>query len=257
MKPGDVSDYITVLVIVIPVVTQRIDANGYSNEMMVDMKSTQQASINIVTKNTDVSGQILVTEIQQNLHSSLDNKLFIKMVEVDADADIRDNVDSAVVRIYFKPEDFSGAFKPENLVIAHWDDKADNPKWEVLESRVDTVNNFVEATTSSFSSFGLFESDVPTAVEQTQVPLVFKLEQNVPNPFNPSTTIQFQLPTAGHVQLSVYNMVGQEMVRLVDGALPAGVHRVVFNGSRFGSGIYFYRVTGNGINATRKMLLVK
>ncbi|MDP2984506.1 MAG: BsuPI-related putative proteinase inhibitor [Candidatus Latescibacter sp.] len=257
LKPGDVSDYITVLVVASPVVSQRIDANGHSNEMVIDMKSTQQASVNIVTRNTDVSGQILVTEIMDNLHKPLDNKRFVKMVEVDADADIRDNMENATIRIYFKPEDLSSPAAVEKLVIAHWDDKADNPKWEILESRVDTVNNFVVATTSSFSSFGLFESAVPTAVGEAEVPLVFKLEQNVPNPFNPSTTIQFQLPAAGHVQLSVYNMVGQEVVRLVDGALPAGVHRVVFNGSRFGSGIYFYRVTGNGISATRKMLLIK
>lgn len=255
LQSGDAADYITILVVL--VVSQRIEANEHSNEMVVDAKTSQHACINIVTKKGDVSGQILVTEIKENFHKPLENKRFITMVEVDADSVIRDNMEYAVIRIYFKPEELSSPSALGKLVIAHWDDKALEPKWEILESRVDTANNFVEATTSSFSSFGLFENDVPTATDGASVPKVFKLEQNVPNPFNPSTTIQFQLPVTGQVRLSVYNLVGQEVARLVDGTLPAGIHRVVFNGSHFGSGIYFYRIKGNGINATRKMLLVK
>jgi hypothetical protein len=255
LKSGDVTDYITILVV--PVVSQRIEANGHSNEMVVNVKDARQACVNIVTKNSDVSGQMVVTEIKENLHNALENKRFITMVEVDADSVIRSNVENAVVRIYFKPEELSSPQSSNKLIIAHWDDKASEPKWEVLESRVDTENNFVEAATSSFSSFGLFENDVPTSVNGSPIPKVFKLEQNMPNPFNPTTTIQFQLPETGKVRLSVYNLVGQEVARLVDGSLPAGVHRVVFNGSHFSSGIYFYRVTGNGINVSRKMLLVK
>jgi hypothetical protein len=255
LQSGDIADYITILAV--PEVEQRIDVNGYSNQIVVDAKSSQQAGINIATGKSEVSGQVLITEIMENFHGSLENKRFIKMVEVDADPAIRDNMQNAVIRIYFKPEELSSSSAMNKLVIAHWDDKALEPKWEILESRVDTANNFVEATTTSFSSFGLFENDVPTGTEGTSVPKVFTLEQNVPNPFNPFTTIQFLLPETGIVKLSVYNLVGQEVARLVDGKMTAGVHRVVFNGNHLGSGIYFYRVTGKGINATRKMLLVK
>ncbi|MFA6471453.1 MAG: BsuPI-related putative proteinase inhibitor [Candidatus Latescibacterota bacterium] len=255
LQSGDAADYITILVV--PVVSQRIEANGHSNEMVVDAKVSQQACINIVTKNNDVSGQLLVTEIKENFHSPLNNKRFISMVEIDADSVIRNNMENAVIRIYFKPEELSSSSAAEKLIIAHWDDKAIDPEWKILESRVDTTNNFVEATTTSFSSFGLFENDSITAADEISVPKVFKLEQNVPNPFNPSTTIQFQLPVTGQVRLSVYNLIGQEVARLVDGSLTAGTHRFVFNGSNFGSGNYFYRITGNGIDITRKMLLLK
>ena len=57
--------------------------------------------------------------------------------------------------------------------------------------------------------------------------------------------------------LSVYNVTGQEVMRLVDGALAAGTHSIVFNGSRFASGVYFYRITANGFTQAKKMLLVK
>jgi hypothetical protein len=254
LKPGDIGDYVRVLVV--PTVSSCLEANGYNKNMVVDTKETTRAVVNIVTKTDNVNGQIAVTEIVKNLHQERSEYRFVKMVEVDADTDIRSNMDNAMVRIYYKTEDFPAGFKAEKLVIAHWDDKADDPKWEDLETRVDTVNQFVEATTTSFSSFALFEKDAPTSVEEA-APVSFSLSQNVPNPFNPSTTISFQLPVAGQVRLSVYNVAGQEVARLVDGPLAAGSHSAVFNGSRLSSGVYFYRLQAEGFTNARKMLLIK
>jgi hypothetical protein len=254
LKPGDIGDYVRVLVT--PAVSSRLEANGYNREMVVDTKEACRAVVNIVTKTDNVNGEIAVTEIVKNLHQERSRYRFVKMVEVDADADIRSNMDTAVVRIYYRTEDFPVGFKPEKLVIAHWDDKSDDPKWEDLETRVDTVNQFVEATTTSFSSFALFEQGALTGVEET-VPVSYQLSQNVPNPFNPSTTISFQIPTTGLVRLSVYNVAGQEVARLVDGHLAAGSHSAVFNGSRLASGVYFYRLQAEGFTHARKMLLIK
>ncbi|MHB9028242.1 MAG: BsuPI-related putative proteinase inhibitor [Candidatus Latescibacterota bacterium] len=254
LKPGDVGDYVRVLVV--PGVSSRLEANGYNKEMVVDTKETTRAVVNIVTKTDNVNGEIAVTEIVKNLHKERSQYRFVKMVEVDADADIRSNMDNAVVRIYYRVEDFPVGFKPEKLVISHWDDKSDDPKWEDLETRVDTVNKFVEATTTSFSSFALFEQDAQSAVDET-APVSYQLSQNVPNPFNPSTTISFQLPSAGQVRLSVYNVAGQEVARLVDGPMAAGSHSAVFDGSRLASGVYFYRLQAEGFTNARKMLLIK
>lgn len=254
LSPGDINDYINILVV--PSQSARLDAAGHNKEMVVDLKTSVNATINITTKRDNVSGQVAVTEITTNLHLARGNSRFIKMVEVDADSTIRADMDSALVRIYFDPATLGAGFDASKLVISHWDDKADNPKWEDLKTRVDTLNNFAEAYTTSFSSFGLFDSGSATGVND-DTPAAFRLDQNVPNPFNPATTIAFTLPSAGQVTLSVYNITGQEVMRLVDGALAAGTHSIMFNGSRFASGVYFYRITANGFTQAKKMLLVK
>lgn len=89
------------------------------------------------------------------------------------------------------------------------------------------------------------------------LPSEFELAQNYPNPFNPSTLIEFALPQGSQVQLTVYNVLGQEVQTLVNGYLAAGVHRVAFEASALPSGIYFYRLTYEGGVQTRKMTLVK
>ncbi|MCB0277513.1 MAG: T9SS type A sorting domain-containing protein [Calditrichaeota bacterium] len=86
----------------------------------------------------------------------------------------------------------------------------------------------------------------------------FWLEQNYPNPFNPSTTIGFYLPRDGNINLRVYDALGREVRELVNGFRPAGRYSVRFDATELPSGIYFYRLgAGNGIEFTRRMLLVK
>ncbi len=239
--------------LVVPYASICLDANGYNKEMVID---ATQALVNIVTRIDNVSGEIAITEIINNLHQNRLQYRFVKMLEVDADEDIRSNMDKAMVRIYYRLEELSPGFKPENLVISHWDDNAEDPKWVDLETRVDTVNQFVEAFTASFSSFALFELGAPNAVDET-VPVSYALSQNTPNPFNPSTVISFQIPVAGNVRLSVYNVAGQEVARLVDRRLAAGSHSAVFNGGGRASGVYFYRLQAEGFTQSRKMLLIK
>jgi len=88
-------------------------------------------------------------------------------------------------------------------------------------------------------------------------PSALHLAQNVPNPFNPSTQIRFDLPVAGHVQLSVYNLRGDLVHTLVAGELPAGNHTFTFDGAGLASGVYLYRLQAEGFSAVRKMLLAK
>ncbi len=85
----------------------------------------------------------------------------------------------------------------------------------------------------------------------------FGLSQNYPNPFNPSTEIAFSLPTAGHVTLEVYNIIGQQVEVLANGEYAAGQHVVTWDASGQSSGIYFYRLTTGDFANTKKMMLLK
>ncbi len=94
----------------------------------------------------------------------------------------------------------------------------------------------------------------------SELPEKFELKQNYPNPFNPSTEIAFSLPEKAQVQLSIYNVNGQEVAKLVDKELAAGEYQTNWNGAEVSSGVYFYRISATGTksyNMTRKMLLVK
>ncbi len=88
-------------------------------------------------------------------------------------------------------------------------------------------------------------------------PNSFTLEQNYPNPFNPTTRITYSITKTDFVKLSVYNILGKEIISLVNKEEEAGQHEVEFNASKLSSGIYFYRLqAGNNIQ-TRKMILMK
>lgn len=89
------------------------------------------------------------------------------------------------------------------------------------------------------------------------LPDKFSLSQNFPNPFNPTTTIDFALPAGRNVSISVFNILGQRVSTLVNGFLPAGDHSVVWNASGFASGVYIYRIHAGQFSMTKRMLLLK
>jgi len=88
-------------------------------------------------------------------------------------------------------------------------------------------------------------------------PKEFKLEQNFPNPFNPTTTIQYQLPQDARVTLKVYDILGSEVATLVNEEQQAGYREVQFNGISYASGMYVYRLTAGNNISTKKMMVVK
>lgn len=95
-----------------------------------------------------------------------------------------------------------------------------------------------------------------------ELPSEFNLEQNHPNPFNPSTKIKFSLPQSADVKISIYNMIGQEIMQLANAQYSAGIHEVEFNGKDLSSGIYYYSLSaqgknGNRFSSTKKMMLIK
>ncbi len=89
------------------------------------------------------------------------------------------------------------------------------------------------------------------------LPTTFALKQNYPNPFNASTEINYQLPKAQHVSLTIYNMLGQEVVRLVDKQQAIGFYTVTWDAAEFASGPYIYKLEAGDFVETKRMALIK
>ncbi|HEX9615436.1 MAG TPA: T9SS type A sorting domain-containing protein, partial [Bacteroidota bacterium] len=118
---------------------------------------------------------------------------------------------------------------------------------------------------SVFSAAWRFTTMILVSVEDvTGLPDEFRLEQNFPNPFNPSTTIRFALPAESHVLLTVYDMVGNQIGIIFSGVRQAGTHQISYDSANLSSGVYFYQLEAvpvgrNSIpfQRTMKMVLMK
>jgi hypothetical protein len=104
---------------------------------------------------------------------------------------------------------------------------------------------------------GAYEYKSTTSVEDEKVVNDFKLYQNYPNPFNPSTTIQYAIDSRQFVTLKVYDILGKEVVTLVEEFKPAGKYGVSFDASLLPSGVYIYQLIVRNYIQTRKMVLLK
>jgi hypothetical protein len=139
--------------------------------------------------------------------------------------------------------------------IANFQTDADG----IWPSGVSTVN----PAGGSANPIRLTQQDVPLSIVNTgHTPDDFRLEQNYPNPFNPSTTIGFEVPSAGFVQVRVFDILGKELSILVSQNLQRGTYEVTFDGSRLNSGVYFYTLDFNGENGiyrkdSKKLILSK
>jgi hypothetical protein len=101
-------------------------------------------------------------------------------------------------------------------------------------------------------------SPTATAVEsETILPETISLEQNCPNPFNPTTAISYQLSATSFVTLRVFDLLGREVATLVDQQIEAGKHTVQWNASNVPAGVYFYQMRVNGSVFTRKAVVLK
>ena len=90
-----------------------------------------------------------------------------------------------------------------------------------------------------------------------RIPVTLDLKQNYPNPFNPSTTISFTIPTSGDVYLKIFNSLGEEVAKLVNGYAEAGEYTLNFDAGDLPSGMYVYQLKTNESSLTKKMLLLK
>ncbi|MCX8011464.1 MAG: T9SS type A sorting domain-containing protein, partial [Ignavibacteria bacterium] len=122
------------------------------------------------------------------------------------------------------------------------------------DPRIDTV----EARISHFSDIGAGDEELTNMnISEAEIPLVFALQQNFPNPFNPTTNIKFDLPQKCIVSICVYNLLGEKISELINGEKEAGYHQVKFDAQGLSSGVYFYQMRAKDFVQTKKIVVLK
>jgi predicted GH43/DUF377 family glycosyl hydrolase len=106
---------------------------------------------------------------------------------------------------------------------------------------------------------GADEFDLITGItkDRSELPSTFALEQNFPNPFNPSTTIEYQIPKQSLVSLRIFDLLGREVATLINETKQAGTYKVRWDASRLSSGVYFYSIMAGVYRETKRMVLLK
>jgi hypothetical protein len=102
-----------------------------------------------------------------------------------------------------------------------------------------------------------YEDTTSVGIDKDLTPKDFTLNQNYPNPFNPITQIQYDMKSAGQVNMELFDIRGAKVRTLINENKPEGSYEFAFDGSQLSSGVYFYSMTANGITKTRKLVLMK
>jgi len=122
------------------------------------------------------------------------------------------------------------------------------------------IGKSINASNQKYTGFWYsYVQSAITATEEEQeiLPTAFKLEQNYPNPFNPSTIIKFAVPEKSSVLIKIYDILGGEVITLINEEMEAGWYNREFNASSYSTGVYIYRMQAGTYTSTKKMILVK
>jgi len=124
-----------------------------------------------------------------------------------------------------------------------------------LVSNGSVVNDGIYIDNIKILNYNAVPTNITTVSSET--PDKYVLNQNYPNPFNPSTQISFALPERNFVTLKIYDVLGKEVVTLVNEVKNAGTYKYDFNASGLSSGIYYYTISSGNFFQTKKMTLIK
>lgn len=263
-----------ILIFVIMLLVPAIVFAGTSNKFSVAKAVTKADNVVVVplsiSNNVELSGLDIPLQYSEG----------VRLVEVDFEGTRVDYFDFKVARIDEENRtvvigllpQFSTVKKPKLAigegVVANLVFEIDDPAAGEISLEAVELENPKHSLSFVYNENG---SGTPIKVEHPEfstasvsfsgvgdnLPNTFALNQNYPNPFNPTTILSFDLPVASRVELSVYNVLGQQVTTLVNSEMEAGRHQVEFDGSLFASGIYFYRITADNFTETKKMVMLK
>ena len=119
-----------------------------------------------------------------------------------------------------------------------------------------------EYTLEGMGEITISTEEIFTLERKAIIPIAYTLHQNYPNPFNPVTTLRYDLPENGHINITIYDMLGRQVKTLINQTQEAGYKSVIWNatndyGKPVSAGVYLYQIQSNGFIQTRKMLLLK
>ena len=245
-----------------PVINLGPDADAYRDPADGQIKDASEEGVRFATFTAHRSPLGLVFDTDNALDEPFQGDGFVlSWTEGDPDGD-----------------DIAGPFNDPSEDLLHLDLAKVGDNYEARVSRiVGGFSNPIDAEIIGNSIYviewgggrGLWEIVLPQAATETAVaeaegvvPAEFALAQNFPNPFNASTTIAFQLAFASQVELAVYNISGQRVRTLISGSLPAGHHRLQWDGRNdrgepAASGAYLYQLSASDFVATRQLMLLK
>jgi len=161
--------------------------------------------------------------------------------------------------------DWSNSWKYLRLPLANAIPSWSNPNAR-LNFPITWLRIYLAETNDSRKNSGVIFFDdftahfIATGVQNhgsSLIPESFHLEQNFPNPFNPTTRIEFGLPTSSRVKLDIFNIRGELVSSLLDEQMNPGKYLINFDGSQFSSGVYLYRIEMGRFQQTKKMLVVR
>ena len=138
---------------------------------------------------------------------------------------------------------------PDNY-LTHDEFPVDEPVWLEPDDVARGIDTVVEAAKAWITQ------TTPVAIDDVDLPTTH-LAANYPNPFRKQTTIAFEVPTTQSTRLAVYDVLGREVAVLVDGLMPAGTHRVHFDGETLAAGVYFCRIRTGAFVETREMMVIR
>jgi len=163
---------------------------------------------------------------------------------------LADSAKSDTIRMFIDSDtDIDGSVEPVypvnvvGIASQYSSGSAVNDGYQVIPRRVGDIRNILDLVGPEKSI--------------TEIPARFELYSNYPNPFNPGTTMSFDVPKASFVSLKVFNLLGQKVATIVSSNLQAGKYRYRFDAGRLASGVYIYQLRAGEYLQTRKMILMK
>jgi hypothetical protein len=187
-------------------------------------------------------GEEIMIEFNEDISCPTANTKNIKLHNIDKDIDVKINIVCNGDALAITPENEQDLIEGDSMRVT-------------IQSLSDPYGNVIsEPITWTFVVNIL--TLLPENVEP-KIPTEFAMHQNFPNPFNPETTIRFDIPETADVELVIYNIKGQVIMRPVAESLSPGFYSVVVNGRNISSGMYFYRLRAGRFIQTKKLILLK
>ncbi len=164
----------------------------------------------------------------------------------------------STMNIILTPEYY---FTPDSGLVGYWQldegsgQSAEDLSYYSNDATLGTSAN-PDASDPTWVQANILILNVEDGINNSSIPTRFSLSQNYPNPFNPTTTIQYQIPELSFVKLKVYDVLGNEILTLVNEEKPAGNYKLNWNATNIPSGVYFYKIKAGSFVVTKKMVLL-